>query len=138
MRLEVIWKDDDMLELKVSANNGRYSGITEVYDQKELLEDFANSLTGFPKGKETLTHSAGEKNSYAYFEMRFYQLDPTGKIGVQITLEENVATEYRESEKDKLILELIAEPSAVDKFQKTLIRLAKTEEGIAELLGIEK
>ncbi|MDO1451860.1 hypothetical protein Q0590_36665 [Rhodocytophaga aerolata] len=138
LRLEVIWKDEDMLELKVSVNNGRYSGITEVYDQKELLADFANRLLGFPKGEEILLHSAGEKNSYAYFEMRFYQLDPTGKIGVQITLEENVATKYRESEKDKLILELIVEPSAIDKFQKALIRLAEVEEGVAELIGIEQ
>src|SRR5687767_3232249 len=94
LRLEVIWKDEDMLELKVSVNNGRYSGITEVYDQKELLVDFANRLIDFPKGDEILLHAAGEKNSYAYFEMRFYQLDLTGKIGVQITLEENVATKY--------------------------------------------
>ena len=32
LKLKVIWKDDDMFELQVTANNGRYSGKTEVYE----------------------------------------------------------------------------------------------------------
>ena len=51
-------------------------------------------------------------------------------------IEENVATEYRANEKDKLKLELIVEPSAIDIFQKELHRMAKTENGRASLVGI--
>lgn len=138
LKLEVVWKDDDMIELQVSVNNGRYSGITEVFDQKEELLEFANKLIGFPRPNEVLLHSAGEQNSYAYFELKLYQIDPSGKVGALITIEENVPTEYREFEKDKLRLELIIEPNSIDNFQKQLTRLAKTEEGSAELIGIEK
>ena len=35
LSLEVIWKDEDMFELKVAVNNGRFAGTTEVYDQRE-------------------------------------------------------------------------------------------------------
>ena len=68
--------------------------------------------------------------------MRFYQIDPTGKVGVLINLEENVATEYREEEKDKLKMELLVEPNALDRFKKELSHLASKEDGEAELLGI--
>lgn len=138
LKLEVIWKDDDMFELQISVDNGRYSGQTEVYETKESLLTFASSLKGFPNGKESLMHKCGEKDSYAYFEMKFYKIGLTGIIGVQTSIEENVATEYREEEKDKLKLELIVEPNAIDKFQKELVNLARTEQGSAELIAIEK
>ncbi|WPP48471.1 hypothetical protein [Catalinimonas niigatensis] len=136
LRFEIIWKDEDMFELNVQANNGRYSGTTEVYEVSDSLIDFANELSGFPFGKDEISHACGKKDSYAYFEMRFYKIGPTGKCGVLITMEENVATEYRKEEKDKISLELIVEPNAIDTFQKALKSLAEKEEGIAELRGI--
>ncbi|MHA7060269.1 hypothetical protein ACWGOQ_0023810 [Aquimarina sp. M1] len=136
LKFEVIWKDDDMFEMRISANNGRYSGITEVYEVSESLLGFVNELDGFPFGKDSVTHSCGEKDSYAYFEMKFYKIGPTGKCGVLITMEENVSTEYRKEEKDKLSMELIIEPNAIDTFNRELKMLAEKEDGIAELKGI--
>ncbi len=138
LKLEVIWKDDDMFELQISVDNGRYSGRTEVYETKDSLLPFAISLKGYPNSLESLIHSCGEKDSYAYFEMKFYQIGSTGIVGVHISIEENVSTEYREEEKDKLKLELIVEPNAIDKFQKELVNLAQTEQGIAELIAINR
>ncbi len=138
LKLEVVWKDEDMFEIQVSTNNGRYSGITEVYETKESLSSFAHGLKGFPFGNSKLSHSCGEKDSYAYFEMNFYPIGTSGIVGVQIILEENVATEFRKEEKDKLVMELIVEPNSIDRFQNELLRLAQNEEGTAELIGIEK
>ena len=138
LKLKVIWKDDDMFELQVTATNGRYSGMAEVYDTKESLLPFADELIGYPKGKGIISHSCGEKNNYAFFEMKFYPIGYTGKVGVQISLEENVATDYRKEEKDKLTMELIVEPNSIDKFQNELLHLARHEEGEAILLGIGK
>ena len=84
----------------------------------------------------TLIHEAGKKNSYAYFLMRLYCIDNAGHIGVQITLEENVSTEYRLEEKDKITLEILVEPNAIDNFQKELIHLATEQKGIATLYGL--
>lgn len=138
LKLDVIWKDDDMFEIQISVNNGRYAGKTEVYETKHSLLPFAKKLKGFPNDLESLVHSCGEKDSYAFFEMKFYKIGLAGIVGVQVTLEENVATEYRREEKDKLVLELIVEPNAIDKFQTQLVNLAKNENGIAELNGVEK
>jgi hypothetical protein len=138
LKFEVVWKDEHMFEIKVSADNGRYSGTTEVYETKESLLPFAHSLEGFLNGSKKLSHSCGERNSYAFFQVKFYPVDTGSVVGVHITLEENVATEYREEEKDKLTMELIVEPNAIDIFQKELVSLAINEEGSAELIGIDR
>ncbi len=96
---------------------------------------FATSLEAYPKDHETLFYAAGEQNSYAYFSMKFYCLDGAGHIGVQINLEENVATVYRSEEKDKITLEIKVEPASIDKFRKALTTLAKNEDGQAILYG---
>ena len=93
LNLEVIWKDEHMFEIKVNCSNGRYSGSTEVYDTKESLFPFANSLKGFPNGGSELIHECGKQDSYAFFKIRFYQISGFGIVGVQIMLEENVATD---------------------------------------------
>jgi len=138
LKLEVIWKDDDMFELKVICSNGRYSGITEVYETQHSLLPFAKSLKGYPFNAGELSHCCGEKDSYAFFQMKFYQIGMTGIVGVELLLEDNVSTEYRKEEKDKLKMELIVEPNSIVRFQKELEMIAMKEEGIAELTGIEK
>ncbi|WP_199748397.1 hypothetical protein [Pedobacter sp. KBW01] len=107
-----------MFQLAVTATNGRYGGTTEVYDTSASLSSFARSLLHYPTDKKTLSHEAGQKESYAYFGMRFYSIGKTGLVGVEVHLEEYVATEYRAEEKDKVKLEILIEPAAIDNFQK--------------------
>lgn len=135
LELQVIWKDDDMIELRISASNVNFSGVTEVYDMSRALFDFSNKLIGFPKNGEALFHEAGEKDSYAYFSMNYYLVDPSGLVGVEIYLESNESTEYRLEEKSKVKLEILVEPSAIDRFQKELYHLAQKEDGTAILYG---
>ncbi len=135
LELQIVWKDNDMFELKVTASNGRYFGTTEVYDTTESLFSFAQTLIGFPNDNKKLFHYAGFKDGYAYFSMSFYCIDNAGHIGVEISLEDNVATEFRHKEKDKLKLEIIVEPNAIDIFQKELSQLATSQTGTAILYG---
>lgn len=135
LKLQVIWKDNDMFELQITAGNGRYWGTTEVYDTSTSLFDFTQTLTGFPKDNNHLFYEAGYKERYAFFSMKFYCIDNSGHVGVEINLEENVATEFRPEKKHKLRLEIIVEPNAIDNFQKVLIQLAKKQEGTATLFG---
>ena len=117
LELEITWKDEHMLELKVTATNGRYFGTTEVYDTSEALIAFAKSLHRYSNISNALFYEAGKKDGHAYFAMLFYPLNSAGYIGLLVNLEENVPTEYRENEKDKLKLEIVVEPSAIDNFQ---------------------
>ena len=124
-----------MFELKATASNGRYFGITKVYDTTESLFGFAQTLVGFPNGNSNLLHEAGIKDSSAYFSMNFYCIDNAGHIGVEIILEDHVAAGFRPEKKEKLKLEIIVEPNAIDNFQKELSQLATKQNGMAILYG---
>jgi hypothetical protein len=137
LKLRIIWKDDEMFELEVTASNGRFSGATEVYDQSIPLNNFATSLEGFPKTTDSvLVHDAGIKDGYSYFAMKFYTIDTVEHLGVLISLESNVSTNYRSNEKDKMTLEIFTEPNYIDNFVRQLKTLAKNEEGEAILEGL--
>lgn len=135
LELNVIWKDDDMFELRISASNGRYFGKTEVYETSESLGNFTDLLYGFSKDQSTLFHEMGAKDGYAYFSMKYYIIDNSGHLGIELDLEENVSTEYRNEEKGRLKLEIIVELSAIDKFQRDLKHLATNQEGKVVLFG---
>ncbi len=135
LELQVIWKDPDMFELKVSASNGRYSGITEVYNTTESLFKFAQSLNDVSNNNKKVFYEAGIKDEYAFFSMAFYRINNFGHVGVEINLEDNVATEFRPEEKSKLKLEIIVESYAIDNFQKELSHLAINQNGMAILYG---
>lgn len=127
-----------MFEMNISVNNGRYSGITEVYETSESLLKFTKELNGFPFEKDKISHSCGQKNSYAFFQMDLYKIGTSGICGAKITMEGNVPSDYNEAEKEKLSIELIIEPNAIDNFYQELKHLAINEDGTAELLGINK
>jgi len=133
LKLEVIWKDDEMFEIQVKVSNGRYAGTTEVYEQYEALLNFSYQLRSYPL-KETLSHSCGERGNYVFFEMKFYPIG-ISKIGVLISIEENTPTESRVEEKDKLSIELLIEQNSLDNFQKELFDLAYYQKGSATLIG---
>ena len=75
----------------------------------------------FPNGRKVLIHEAGQQDSYGYFRMKFYCIDYSGHVGVEIYIEEKVSNQHRTEEKSKLSLELIVQPSAIDNFQKELL-----------------
>ena len=135
LELEIIWKDVYMMELAVSASNGCYCGMTEVYTTGENLTGFANALPGFPKTKEqTLQFELGEQGGYAYFAMKLYRIDAQGHTATRITLEKNNVTD-RPEEKDKVALEMLFEPASLDEFGKQLLVMGLNENGKAVLKG---
>src|SRR5688572_1840748 len=112
LSLEVIWKDEHMLELEVVAANKFFRGVTQVYDQAESLNELSKQLFNYPNNSKLIFYERGEKDSYAYFSLKFYPVGSNGVIGVQVYLEENVPTVYRPEEKSKITLEFLTEPSA--------------------------
>ncbi len=135
LELKVIWKDDDMIELSIMASNLNFYGKTQVYVQPESLLEFSKLLIGFPEHDKTLFYEMGERDSYAYFSMRYYKISTYGPVGVEINIESNVATEFREEEKSKVKLEIIVEPNSIDNFQRELLNLTDYQTGSAILYG---
>lgn len=134
--LEIIWKDEDMIEVKAQASNGRYCGVTIVYTTKAALKQMGEKLKGFPENTEDkYEYSAGNKDSYALLSMKFYTIDKAGHTATQICMEDNVSTEYRPEEKNKIQLEMQFEPAQLQIFVDQLLVMAKEENGSSELKG---
>jgi len=135
LELRVVWKDEHMFQVLVQASNGDFAGKTEVYETSESLSEFALALIGYPKPDLVLFYEAGARDSYAYFSMKYYPLGGSGIVGIEVSLESYVDTEFRPEEKAKLKLEIVVEPNAIDNFQKELLRLAANQAGTATLYG---
>lgn len=138
IEVEVVWKDDDLLEIKVVACNGRYRGTTQVYDTRDSLRKFAQQLIGFPKSIDQIIHyEVGERTGYSFLGVKFYCIDRTGHTAVKVEMEENI-TMQSSTEKDMIRLEFHFEANDLIEFQKELQKIITKEEGRAILNGIEK
>jgi hypothetical protein len=137
LHLEAVWSDEHLLELQVSASNGRFGGVTEVYTSVEDVLDFAARLEGFPtKVTDVVEFSAGESDSYAFVRLKFYCADALGHAAVQVVMEERTASDSGPEAKDKAVLKLRHEPAAIDRFRHELRRMASNQTGSATLTGV--
>lgn len=50
--LSVIWLDDDVLEVRVVATNGRFAAQADCYDSHDAIAGVAAVLRGFPTSVE--------------------------------------------------------------------------------------
>ncbi len=48
VKIEVIWFDDEVVELRVHGSNGRFAGTAELYASPDVFSEVAKSLRGFP------------------------------------------------------------------------------------------
>lgn len=136
LELNVIWNDHEIIELRVKASNGSFSGKTEVYEIPECLNDFAEKLANYTKSPETLLYKPSIRTGFQFFSMKYYFIDNIEKFGIEINIESQ--SECFQDAKEYVKFEFFVEQSAIDNFQKELHLLAKKENGIARLIGIDK
>jgi hypothetical protein len=132
LNLEVVWKDEHMLELEVIVTNNSYSGVARGYDTREQLEILANQLEGFPKDDQPVFYKIGESMQQGHLSISFCPISLSGLVGVKVYLEKGGWTDCQNS---IVSTELLVEPSAIDIFQKYLTTLATNQQGIAKLIA---
>lgn len=49
VRISVIYTDEHLIELRISASNGLFAGQVDVYAESGAPAEFAVVLSGFPK-----------------------------------------------------------------------------------------
>ena len=133
LKLQEVRKHEHKFELKVTASNGDYIATTDVYDRPEPVLKFAETLITFPQDNNDLLYETVFKNEYSSFSMHFYCIDKAGHTAVGINLEDNLQTEFKHEQKNKIRIEIIVEKKAIHSFQKELSQLATKQEGIAIL-----
>ncbi len=48
LTLEIVWFDEDVIELRVRCDNGRFSGTADCYAGYSIFDNFSSAVGGFP------------------------------------------------------------------------------------------
>ena len=114
LNLEVVWKDEHMLELEVTVSNNGYSGVARGYTTGEDLEILAKQLEGFTGNGQSIFYEIKESIQIGSLSISFCPIPSSGLIGVQVYLESPGSDNCQNS---NLSLELLVEPNSIDNFQ---------------------
>jgi hypothetical protein len=122
LSVEVVWFDEHMLELALSARSAKFAGQTTFYAALDELERFAEHIERFPARADDsreYVFGGGTVSGYGGAKVRLTCKDGAGHLIVQATI-------YRTSDggpvrvAESATLEFASVPSAVDSFVESL------------------
>src|SRR5579864_669112 len=134
IRLEFLWNDADIVEVRLSAWNGLFGGSANIYAPIGELSESAQKLKGFPRNpsdKRILEFGAfAPKAAGGAATLSFYCVDSAGHASVEVRIE----SEHRGAIPAQSVLLVAAvEPAAVDSFVSDLSRIEVDQQGTALL-----
>lgn len=90
-QFDVLFRDSDLLKVRVSAWNGAFGGASDVYVGIGALTEIANKLQGFPQStsdaREVMWGTFGPETAGGGVSMRFYCIDGSGHAYVESKIE---------------------------------------------------
>jgi hypothetical protein len=135
-KFRVLWHDDDVLNLGISAWNGAFGGLAEIYAGIGDLRDAAAQLRGFPKNpadmREVVFGNLDRKWAGGGVKMRFHCVDGAGHAYVEATIDSNCQSG---GTVQNVVFAMPVEAAAVDSFVQELERLEDERAGAAHLKG---
>lgn len=134
MSLEVVYDDEDMVELDAIVNAGWWRGRCCAYTVPSDISRFAEALLQFIDGGPSAALEAGADNGIGFIGLRFYRIDGSGHIAGHARLASGqVPTVHRSEEVSRLAVEFRVETWAILKFARQLVDLAQAKKGRATL-----
>ncbi|HEY3930517.1 MAG TPA: hypothetical protein VGL89_19245, partial [Candidatus Koribacter sp.] len=124
LKAAVIWSDADVIELRISAWDGRFGGVADVYIARGGISKAAAQIAGFPTTisdtRELQFGAFGRDSAGGGARLRFYVQGGAGHTFVEIHIE----SDYNRSEgADSVSFRTHVEASAVDIFVQELQEL---------------
>lgn len=137
LTIQVLWEEDGLLTIDSHAASWGFVGKTQVYTTYEALEKWAKALAALPLvAGQAVDFQAGERNSYAYLGVRISVLDSAGHCQCRVAFESSSVHTWES--KNKLEVEILIEPNAIDRFITGLTAIVQTKnQGQACLLGVD-
>ena len=134
--IQALWEDDGLLTIDSHVASWGFVGKTQVYTTYKALQKWAEELAVLPLvAGQAVDFQAGERNSHAYLGVRISVIDSVGHCHCRVEFESN-AVHTRES-KNKLEVEILVEPNALDRFITELKGIVQTKNpGEAGLIGV--
>jgi hypothetical protein len=139
LSIELIWEDLHMEKLRISANNGSYCGVSEVYFSKGQAAELLKSIRAFPTTTAHIVSlDSGSEESGAMARLVFSCIDGSGHSVVSVTLAQPIDESARPGVKNRVELELAFEPASLDEFCQQLKAIATRASTTAILRGIAR
>jgi hypothetical protein len=136
IEFQLDWHDNDVLNLRVSAWNGDFGGVAEIYQGVGDLHVAASNLRGFPNNpsdrREIVFGNFDRKCAAGGVRMRFHCVDGAGHAYVEASVDSNY---QRGGTIQTVLLAMPVEAAAVDTFVCELERLESERSGTALLRG---
>jgi hypothetical protein len=134
---EVVYKAEDLLEVRISGWNGAFGGGADVYVGIGRLEEIAGSLQGFPADpsdkRDAMLGAFGPEFAGGGVSLQFYCVGRAGHAYVESRIESG---DKRGRSVDSVAMSLQIEAAAVDSFVAELRRMGVDRSGTARLEGV--
>lgn len=118
IEFEVVWSDQDVIELRVRCSSGSFYGDTRMYSGHDGLPNMADILSGFPlDAKDSRTVELGTFDpsmAGGGIHMRFYCVDAVGHAAVLAKLRTDHCKSMGEAQ--SVCLYIPVEAGAIDGF----------------------
>lgn len=132
VQCEVLYRDNDLDKIRVSAWNGFFGGAADVYLPAGQLGEVASQLQGFPKNvidnREVTMGTFDPESAGGGVSMRFFCIDRSGHAYVEMKIESDRDVSGRVQ---SAMLLVPIEASAIDAFISELHRLDTGEAATA-------
>jgi hypothetical protein len=126
--VEIVWFDDDLVELRVRASNGRFAAAAELCVNLDALATLAGTLAGFPTSpadvRECTLGNFDPAAARGGVRLRLACTDALGHAAVRVTVRAagTAFTDGRKTEDEFADLTIPVEPAAIDAFVEELRR----------------
>jgi hypothetical protein len=136
IEFQLIWHDNDVLNLRVLAWNGDFGGVVKIYEGVGNLHVVAAHLREFPNNpgdrREIVFGNFDRKCAEGGVSMRFHCVDGAGHAFVEVSVDSNF---QRGGTIQTAVPAMPVEAAAVDVFVRELERLESERSGTALLRG---
>jgi hypothetical protein len=134
LKISYLWHDNDVIELRVVAENSEFRGSADVYVDTDWLSATTSILAGFPRDrldKREITLGAnGPKTAGGAVNLEFYCKDLSGHVALKAVIEADYG-HATVAQSATVILDF--EPAALDQFLIELRGLETKNGSIAAL-----
>ena len=137
LRIEIVWLDSDMLELRLSVCNADFAGQSNFYAALDEPKAFAKAIEGFPDSVgDVRAYEFGDTRlpGYGGAKVKLYCRDGTGHLVVRVVVHQNPTGLETVPELATVRIDVV--PAAIDSFVEELRRM-KTQVGESATLQSE-
>jgi len=135
LKIKILWFDEHLVELRVSAANRDFSGNAVLYETHDFASRLRAAVAGFPSATDDVRKfELGDVHGQGGVALRLRCLDATGHARLQVSLSKDGSGEGGLWAKVQLSIPVVA--GAVDRFSARLEEM-KLEVGWEAVLSSE-